>query len=167
MNGGFVGSTVMPAGGMIRDEQIVHRAAAASGRRARARLEGQHVEAHLGAFCSTIRVAALAQDIEQQDRALPSVDPVFLDETEISVSAILDLLRRTRNEHESWKAISPKQHRSDLERAPGWSMRQLFGQLRRPANSPPPAITDAGSRLSIVASDGVLEATGSNDTTGM
>jgi hypothetical protein len=54
-------------------------------------LEGQHVRG-LGGAALEICVAALAQDVERQDRALPGVDPILLDE----VPSLIDCHARLR-----------------------------------------------------------------------
>ena len=53
--------------------------------------EAEHVRRVLGVLLE-IDVAALAQHVEEQDRALPGVDPVFLDEVEVLAFAHLPLL---------------------------------------------------------------------------
>ena len=75
------------------DQRVVHRPLQRAAVAHQLGLEVQHVRNLLGAVLQ-IDVAALSQDIEKQDGALPCVEPVFLNSAEVQASfASFNLLR--------------------------------------------------------------------------
>ena len=83
MIGALVGSMLRAGRGNDAHQRVVHRPLQGAAVAHQFGLEVQDVRDFLRALL-LIDVAALAQDVEEQDGALPGIQPVFLDGTKIS-----------------------------------------------------------------------------------